>query len=100
MHRRVVVQIHFQEEKGQCLPVAASTRRRGTGARVTVEVEREAVETKAIYVLYRLGRACVVIAGSVLKDRVETALEKLGEAGTAYRIARIPVDGGGASAFT
>ncbi len=47
-----------------------------------------------------MGAASIVIAGSVRRKRVESALANLGDAGAAYRIARIPVDGGGsASAF-
>ncbi len=101
MHRRVVVQIQFSDAAGESVPVAASTRRGGTGARVTLEVEREAIKQGSIWVLYRAGAAGVVVAGSARRDRVEAALASLGEAGAAYRIASIPVNGGGgtASAF-
>jgi len=100
MNRRVVVQIRFDEEAAESRPVAASAKRRGTGARVTVAVEREAIAEGSIFVLYRLGAACVVIAGSVRRERVESALARLGKAGAAYRIVQIPVEGGGgASAF-
>ena len=88
---RVVVQIRFAEAEGERRPVSASTRRGGTGARVTLEVEREAVAAGAIHVLYRTGAARPVIAGSVCRDRVQAALSGLGEAGAAWRIACIPI---------
>jgi hypothetical protein len=90
--KRVVVQIRFAEAGGEQRPVAASTRRGGTGARVTLEVEREAVDAGAIHVLYRAGAAGLVIAGSVCRDRVHAALAALGDAGAAYRIACIPLE--------
>jgi hypothetical protein len=99
--KRVVVQISFEEGPAGSRPVAASTKRRGTGPRVTVEVEREVIAAWWIFVLYRMGAACVVIAGSVYQERIEAALANLGTASAAYRIVRIPVeDGGGATAFS
>jgi hypothetical protein len=100
MNRRVVVQIRFEGEAAGSRPVAASTKRTGTGPRVTVEVEREAILARSIFVVYRMGASCMVIAGSVRRERVESALAGLGNAAAAYRIVNIPVDdGGGASAF-
>jgi hypothetical protein len=90
---RVVVQIRFDESGGERRPVAASTRRGGSGARVTLEVEREAIEAGAIHVLYRTGGAGVVLAGSVRPERVQAAHAALGDAGGSYRIACIPLDG-------
>jgi hypothetical protein len=88
MGRRVVVQIRFAQEDGDNRPIAASTKRRGTGARVTLEVEEEAVAAGELFVLYRRG-AGVVVAGSAHRERVEAALSGLG---AAYRIVRIPID--------
>lgn len=99
--KRLVLQIRFDEEGAERQPVAASARRRGSGPRVTVEVEREATVAKSIFVLYRVGSAGVVIAGSAYRERVETALARLGNAGAAYRIVRIPLEeGSGADAFS
>ena len=98
--KRLVLQIRFDDQAAERHPVAASAKRRGSGPRVTVEVEREAVVAKSIFVLYRIGAAGVVIAGSAYRERVETALANLGKAGAAYRIVRIPLeDGGAADAF-
>jgi hypothetical protein len=91
MGRRAVVQIRFAHEDGDNRPVAASTKRRGTGARVTLEVEEEAIAAGALFVLYRRG-AGVVVAGSAHRERVEAALAGLG---AAYRIVRIPIEGDG-----
>ena len=88
---RVILQLRFAREDGQSRPIAASGKRRGAGARVTVEVEQEALQNRAVYVLYRAG-AEVVIAGSAHRSRVEAALQTLGAAGAAYRIAQVPVD--------
>jgi hypothetical protein len=38
----------------------------------------------------------VAVAGSASRERVESALANLGTARAAYRIARIPVEDGGA----
>lgn len=89
MGSRAIVQIRFAHEGGESRPVAASTRRGGTGARVTLEVEKEAVAAGALFVLYRVGTAPVVVAGSAHRARVEAALANLG---AAYRIVRIPVE--------
>lgn len=84
-----IVQIRFAHVDGESRPVAASTKRRGTGARVTLEVEQEAVVAGALFVLYRLGAAGVVVAGSVRRERMEAALSSLGGA---WRILRIPIE--------
>ena len=88
MSPRAIVQIRFAHVDGESRPVAASTKRRGTGARVTLEVEQEAVAAGALYVLYRLG-AGVVVAGSARRERMEAALATLGGA---WRILRIPIE--------
>lgn len=90
MDRRATVQIRFAQVDGESRPVAASTRRRGTGARVTLEVEQEAVAAGALFVLYRVGAAGVLVAGSAHRERIEVALAGLG---AAYGIVRIPVEG-------
>src|SRR5260221_14485919 len=95
MHRHVVVQIHFETQAEGSLPVAASTKRRGTGARITVEGEREAPTVGNIFVFYRVGAASIVIAGSGRRKRGESALAHLGGAGAAHRLPPIPGDGGG-----
>ncbi|MGZ6141752.1 MAG: hypothetical protein ACXWLM_00345 [Myxococcales bacterium] len=100
MSRRVVLQLRFSRENGQSLPVAASRKQRGAGARVTLEVEPEALHAGSVFVLYRAGGAEVVVAGSVHRARVEAALQGLGEAGAAYRIAIVPVEDEGAAAFS
>ena len=87
----MILQLRFAREGGQSRPIAASGKRRGVGARVTVEVEQEALHNRAVYVLYRAG-AEVVVAGSAHRHRVEAALQNLGAAGAAYRIAHLPVD--------
>lgn len=97
MHGRAVVQIRFAEEPGDVRPVAATTRRRGTGARVTIEIEHEALAARKVYVLYRFGSAGVVVVGSARRERVQVALENLGAAGSAYRIASIPIEPAAAS---
>jgi hypothetical protein len=90
---RVVVQIRFDDSDGERKPVAATTRRGGSGARVTLVVEREAVAAGAIHVLYRPGSHGLVVAGSVRAERVQAARDALGDAARSYRIARIPLDG-------
>ena len=85
---RAIVQIRFAHADGERRPVSATTRRYGTGARVTVEVEPEAIPAGNIWVLYRPD-SDVVIAGSARRERVEAALASLSKA---YRIAQIPVD--------
>ena len=99
MNGRATLQIRFAQEDGEIRPVAASTKRRGTGARVMLEVEKEAVAAGTVYVLYRAGGAGVVVVGSASRERVESALASLGTARAAYRIARIPVEDGGAGAL-
>jgi hypothetical protein len=89
----MIVQIRFDDAERERRPVAATRRRWGAGARVTLEVEREAIEAGFIHVLYRTGANGPVIAGSVSRERVAAALESLGEAAAAWRIARIPLDG-------
>ena len=91
MVRRVILQLRFAREDGHSRPVAASGKRGGSGARVTLEVEPEALEVGSIHVLYRHGSADVVVTGSVRRERVEAALRGLGEAAAAYRIAEIPI---------
>ena len=91
MRERVIVQLRFSRENGHSRPVAASGKLGGAGARVTLAVEREALEAGSIHVLYRVGAAEVVVAGSVHRERVEAALRGLGDAARAYRIASIPV---------
>jgi len=91
MHRRVILQLRFTRENGDTRPIAASGKHGGAGARVTLEVEREALAAGSIHVLYRVGAGDVVVAGSVHRERVEAALRGLGDAAPAYRIARIPV---------
>jgi hypothetical protein len=88
---RMIVQLRFSRENGHSRPIAASGKQGGSGARVTLEVEREALEVGSIHVLYRLGAADVVVAGSVHRERVEAALRGLGDAARAYRITEIPV---------
>lgn len=88
---RMIVQLRFSREHGHSRPIAASGKQGGSGARVTLEVEREALEAGSIHVLYRVGAADVVVAGSVRRDRVEAALRGLGDAAAAYRIAEIPI---------
>ena len=87
--RRVVVQLRFALEDGEARPVAASTRQRGSGARVTLEVEHEALAAGAIWVVYRAGAAEMALAGSARRERVEAVLRTLGGS---YRIAKVPVE--------
>jgi hypothetical protein len=88
---RMIVQLRFSRENGHSRPIAASGRHGGAGARVTIVVEREALQAGSIHVLYRVGAADLVVAGSVHRERVEAALRRLGDAARAYQIARIPV---------
>ena len=91
MARPLILQLRFEREDGQSRPVGATSKHAGAGARVTVEVEREALEAGSIHVLYRTGPAEVVVAGSMHRERIEAALRRLGDAATAYRIAKVPI---------
>ena len=91
--RRVILQLRFARENGESRPVAASGKHGGAGARVTLEVEREALAAGSIHVLYRHGTGDVVVAGSVHRDRIEAARRALGDAAPAYRVIEIPVGG-------
>lgn len=85
---RLVLQLQFGGSERH--PLAASTRRAGSGARVTVEAEPEALARRQVFVLHRRGSE-VVIAASAYAPPMEEALRKLGTAGALYRIACIPV---------
>ena len=87
--RRVILQLRFEREDGVARPVAASTKQRGAGARVTLEVEPEALAAGTVWVLYRAGAAEMALAGSARRERVEAVLRTLGPS---YRIAQIPVE--------
>jgi hypothetical protein len=85
------VPVHCAINRRAARPVAISARplQRGHGALLTVE--REALTAGHVFVLYRGGRTCKVIAASMHRERVEAVRGRLTKRTDSYAIAQVPV---------
>jgi hypothetical protein len=91
LEMRANLYVLFEGARGERRPVSARPRAPRSGIKVRVAVEKAAIESARVFLLFRRGDGDMVIGASATKELLEAMREKLGRSAGAYEIAAVPV---------
>lgn len=88
---RASLYVLFEGRRGDRRPVMVCPRAPRSGIKVRVSVEREAFDTRQVFLLYRRGDGDMVIGASAKAQPLEELRARFGRLAASYEIAAIPL---------